>query len=125
MSSKLMHRCNWVCVWIFTLLPVALSAQTIPVPGGIYSWSVPEGVTTVSYDNAPVFVFNNTALVGIPFNSSPGEHTLHYQRNGTEIAHHFTVHPKEYTEQRLTIKNQNMVNPPAPKAVDHHVPTMP
>ena len=66
------------------------------VPGGIYLWPVPSQATNVRYEQRPVLIVNDTALVGISIKAAPGDHTLSYQQAGADQTHHFTVHPKQY-----------------------------
>jgi murein DD-endopeptidase MepM/ murein hydrolase activator NlpD len=82
-------------------------------PGGIYVWAIPPAASRVTYRDKPVLVVNDHALVGIPIMTTPGEYHLDYSMRGTEKRHAFTVQDKQYTEQHITIKNQNLVDPPA------------
>ncbi len=83
------------------------------MPGGVYSWSVPDGADNVQFAGKPVMVVNGTALIGIPLSQAVGEANLTYSANGGEQTHVFGVSGKAYTEQHLQIANQAMVNPPA------------
>ena len=86
--------------------------QETSVPGGVYLWPVPAGATNVTFDGRPVMVHSGHALVGIPISAKPGEATLSYEMQGQTHSHTFQVHDKVYTEQRLTIANQDYVTPP-------------
>lgn len=81
------------------------------VPGGVAVIALPEGVTTASYDERPVIVAERDgqpyAVVGIPLSASSGTHFL----TAGDATISFTVQPKAYREQRLTIKNRRKVNP--------------
>lgn len=115
------------------LLPAALglvlasgaAAQDLPraesVPGGIARVELgPAG------DTAPRAYFGNKramvvahedkwiAVVGLPLSIDPGKHALTVRdHSGRRRALGFVVRPKEYGEQRITIKNKRMVNPTA------------
>ena len=47
------------------------------------------------------------ALVGIPLSTKPGQHQIRVEKQQFS----FKVTPKQYREQRLTIKNKRQVNP--------------
>jgi murein DD-endopeptidase MepM/ murein hydrolase activator NlpD len=81
------------------------------VPGGIYVWEVPQGATDIRFNNRPVWVSRDTALIGIPLNQPLGSAALQYQREGKLLTHPFEVTEKAYTEQHITLKNREMVNP--------------
>lgn len=52
------------------------------------------------------------AIIGLPLDTAPGEHTLHVQTaSGPPQRITFMVHSKEYAVQRLTIKDQRKVEP--------------
>ena len=95
-----------------TLPTTAFSQTNTAVPGGIYSWAYPTGAQSITYKNTPVFTINGNAFVGVNIKADLGEHTLSYELNGDKQTHTFLVQDKTYTEQRLTIQNQNMVTPP-------------
>ncbi len=96
-------------VALLLALPVAADA----VPGGIYRWTLPPGASEVRFANKPVLIVNAEALIGIPLNQSLGTATLTYRQAGEKVQHTFSVVDKKYTEQRLTIANRAMVDPPA------------
>jgi murein DD-endopeptidase MepM/ murein hydrolase activator NlpD len=81
-----------------------------PVPGGIAIVSLESG-DTATYKDLPVMVIEeggqSFAVVGIPLSAKPGDHQL--KTSSGEIS--FTITPKEYETQRLTIKNKRKVNP--------------
>lgn len=103
----------YCAVTITLMLSAAASFATTntSVPGGVYAWPVPEGATNVRFANKPVLVVGNTALVGIPIRQTLGPATLSYQTGDQERSHTFDVIDKRYTEQRITLKNQEMVTP--------------
>lgn len=86
--------------------------DVLPVPGGIYLWRIPNGVSNVRFDGQPVLAIQDVALIGIPLSSTPGSYQLTYQSNGNNLAHAFNVHDKIYTEQHIKIENRAMVTPP-------------
>ncbi|MEM1436881.1 MAG: peptidoglycan DD-metalloendopeptidase family protein [Pseudomonadota bacterium] len=90
----------------------ALPPEGAAVPGGIYVYSAPPGVTRVLFEDRPVLSLNGRYLVGIPISRKPGTAELTvFFGNAEQLAHRFEVEAKAYPEQRLTIKNRKMVNP--------------
>ncbi len=83
------------------------------IPGGVYVWKLPHGTDNVTFNDQPTMIVNGYALAGIHINTAPGSGELHYDLNGARHTHTFDIRPKQYTEQHITIENQNMVDPPA------------
>ena len=83
------------------------------VPGGIFTLRLPNGAKQVRYNDKEVFIYNNTALVGIPITTKVGPQNLSYQIAGKDVVHEFQVNDKQYSEQRITLANKAMVDPPA------------
>lgn len=81
-------------------------------PGGTYIWPLPEGASALTYTGKPVFVINNTALIGVSLRTKPGTGTIGYSVSGKRYSHTFNIVPKTYTEQHITIKNRDLVTPP-------------
>jgi len=96
----------------------ALPRQSSAVPGGIAVIDLPADVDTASIrykgrrvlvtqqDNRPV------AVVGLALGTAPGRY--HISANNTEgkpLSIAFSVAPKQYEEQRITIKDKRKVNP--------------
>lgn len=82
------------------------------VPGGLYLHPLPEGVGSVRYQGRPVLVYRQVAVVGIALSAEPGEHEIEIEHaDGFRETRRFSVSPKQYTEQHLTIDNPRMVNP--------------
>ena len=82
------------------------------VPGGVHLQPLQEDVVAVRYQKRPVLIIDRVAFVGIPLTASAGTHELEIeQTDGSKRVRHFKVHPKQYTEQHLTIENQRMVDP--------------
>lgn len=94
-------------------LPLNSTIADSSVPGGIYTYEVPEHATSITFEGKPVMRLANTVFVGIPMSTEPGTHQLHYTEAGSPQIHEFEVINKQYTEQHLTIANQAMVDPPA------------
>jgi murein DD-endopeptidase MepM/ murein hydrolase activator NlpD len=82
------------------------------VPGGIYLWSLPAGVDDVRFNGNPVLSFQRHAFVGIPVSIKAGQHILTYRHENTTKKHSFTISNKNYSEQHITLENENMVTPP-------------
>ncbi|MFI4920703.1 MAG: peptidoglycan DD-metalloendopeptidase family protein [Gammaproteobacteria bacterium] len=108
-------------------LPWLVDAAPAPTPMPI-SEAVPGGVAVVelpvSGKHAPkvklgehrLMVLSHDgvwyALVGISLDTAPGELTLDVLQSGASAQQiRFSVAPKQYPEQDLTIKNPEMVNP--------------
>ncbi len=79
--------------------------------GGIAVIPLPAEVQTVRYESRPVLITEENqqryAVFGIPLSVPSG--TLSLQTNTTPI--NIEVQPHRYAEQRLTVKNQDHVNP--------------
>ncbi|MBD3649265.1 MAG: peptidoglycan DD-metalloendopeptidase family protein [Pseudomonadales bacterium] len=87
--------------------------QNDPVPGGVAVLAVEAPhADNLHFKGSPVMVIeedgNHYAIVGISLAAEPGRYALHY---GDEPAYSFTVNPRNYAEQRLTIENKRKVNP--------------
>lgn len=111
-------------IFFFLLLTTAVSAAALPraepVPGGVAV--VPLNTAahpqpTAYFGASRVMVVRSDdrwfAVVGLPLSLGAGEHEL-IVRNGAnseEQRLRFAVHPKEYGEQRIVLKNKRMVNP--------------
>lgn len=98
------------------LIGLALPATTAfanatSVPGGVYAWSVPAGASDIRFQNNPVFVVGQTALVGIPIRQALGPAQITFAYGGQDQTHTFEIVDKRYTEQRITLQNKEMVSP--------------
>ena len=98
------------------LIGLALPATTAfanatSVPGGVYAWSVPAGASDIRFQNNPVFVVGQTALVGIPIRQALGPAQITFVYEGKDQTHTFEIVDKRYTEQRITLQNKEMVSP--------------
>jgi murein DD-endopeptidase MepM/ murein hydrolase activator NlpD len=88
------------------------------VPGGIALVplaSVTGPLPIVSYNDRRVMVQEKDgrryAVVGISLDASPGDHTLQVVTGDSSRTQNFPVLSKEYTTQKITLKNQRMVTP--------------
>lgn len=107
------------------LLGAPAQAQSLPqenpVPGGIVIVAVgldTEPAPPVYYDNQRVLVIAHAgkwrAVVGVPLTSAPGPQVIRAgDPGGRQREFSFTVQPKEYPEQRITLKDKRMVEPSA------------
>ncbi len=100
-----------VCAVLLFICPFSIAATA--VPGGIYVWDIPPGVSSVKYRNKPVLQAAGRAFIGLPLSLTPGSATLTYHLDGQDLEHRFDVVDKQYTEQHITLENKAMVNPPA------------
>jgi murein DD-endopeptidase MepM/ murein hydrolase activator NlpD len=88
-----------------------------PVPGGVAVVDLGPAASapSVRYQSKPVLVIHEDqqrwiAIVGIPLSIKPGSQQISV--NGSQTLS-FQVGSKHYVEQRITIKNQQQVNPNA------------
>ncbi|WP_372240234.1 peptidoglycan DD-metalloendopeptidase family protein [Pseudomonas sp. gcc21] len=88
-----------------------------PVPGGVAVIGLPEQpqAPRARYRDNPLLIVREDgtrwiAIAGIPLNTSPGtEHIV--LADGTRVP--FSVKPREYESQHITLKNQQQVTPDA------------
>ena len=85
-----------------------------PVPGGVAVLDLGDAATApqARYQGKPVLVVKEEgkrwiAIVGIPLTVKPGRQQI--EANGQALS--FQVGTKHYREQRITLKNQEQVNP--------------
>ena len=115
-----LNRIIYIAI-LFLALPTSALAQSLPmhypVPGGI-------AVVKLDSDTRPQMVeFNKRriliresndawyAIVGLPLSLTPGKYSLTYKTNGHSRKMPFTVQPKDYETQYITIKDKRKVNP--------------
>ena len=115
------HNRIFYFAFLFLALPTTVFAQTLPmhypVPGGI-------AVIKLDSDTQPQMVkfqkrriltreANHAwyAVVGLPLSLKPGEYSLTYKTSGHSHRIPFTVQPKDYETQYITIKDKRKVNP--------------
>ncbi len=111
---------------LMLLLATAATAQSLPraapVPGGVALVSL--GGTAAGppprayFNNERVMVVREDgvwrAVVGLPLSLAPGEHALTVVYGSADKrVQRFTVQPKEYGVQRITLQNKRMVDPTA------------
>ena len=99
--------------------PAHADLRPEPVPGGVAEIPVaPAGSPRpeVRFDGRPVLLQQRAdgwhALVGLPLDTPLGEHVVQVGPEGNRRTLAFSVGPKAYPEQRLTIKNPKLVTPP-------------
>lgn len=106
----------------FLALPLAGHAslpQHSPVPGGVsvIALGTADAAPQAWYLERRVMVTQEAgqwyAVVGIPLTAKPGDHELRVERGNGRNTLRFAVADKIYDVQRLTIKNQRMVDPTA------------
>ncbi len=94
---------------------LSLPAHT-PVPGGIALVPLPVASSRVSasYQGRRVLVRQGpqgaVAVVGIALSTPPGAHEVRYGDNSEKTVS-FTVVPRDYPEQRITLADRAMVTP--------------
>ena len=89
----------------------AASPSPTAVPGGIYRWSLPDGATDLRFNTRPVLIRGAEALVGLPLSQPLGPAEITYRLGDQTRSHVFEVSDKAYSEQHITLKNREMVNP--------------
>lgn len=104
-----------ISLLLMLMLSMAVLAlpQNEPVPGGVAVIAVDGGhAGDLRFKGNPVMVIeedgNHYAVVGIALASEPGRYSLQYRN---EDKYTFTVKPRQYAEQRLTIEDKRKVNP--------------
>ncbi len=121
-QSPLLHK---LCLFVLALC-LALPAHAEgfitrllnkPVPGGVAVIDLgnPAQASKVRYQGKPVLTVHEDskrwiAIVGIPLSVKPGTQQIEVE-GGQKLS--FQVGAKHYTEQRITIKNQQQVTPNA------------
>lgn len=104
------------------LLAFAASAQPLPraapVPGGIVLVDLGPAHANrprvyLGHERVMVVARDGrwSAVVGVPLSATPGDYVVMVHEAGEERPHGFTVQPKKYGEQHITLKNKRMVNP--------------
>ena len=82
-----------------------------PFPGGVIVLDIGSS-KWARFDNRNVMVLkkdsSNIAVLGISLQKEPGEYQIETQEGNLS----FSIKPKTYPTQHLTIKNRNHVNPP-------------
>ncbi len=95
------------------LLPLLAAVVGSGVPGGVVAVPLPEDAVDAHFDGRPAVVHRDHALIGLPLETSPGQHSVDITTRTGSFEVSFNVEPKEFPVQRLTIANDRMVNPKA------------
>ena len=102
---------SYALLFILSPLCIAQSPQDSRRAGGIAVIALPENITQVFYQKKPVLISQENgqryAVFGIPLSAPLG--TLSLNTNSTPIQIDIKAYP--YTEQRITVTNQDYVNP--------------
>lgn len=104
------------------LLVIARSVLALPphtpVPGGIAVVQLDSDrlpAPTAQWGEQPLAVVRDKgrwhALLGIPLDTLPGELEIRVFSGSTAATHNIAIRPRNYPEQRLTIKDQRKVEP--------------
>ena len=105
-------------VFAFPLVAYAGLPQSTNVPGGVAVVLLVSTSTSTSKPQAwlgdrPVLVTSDHdqwfAVVGLALITSPGSHELRVNIDGKTQVRHFIVNPKDYPEQRITLKDKSKV----------------
>ena len=108
---------------LLLLLSISAITQAFPVnslrPGGVAIFNVlpaNQAKPEVTYKSSPIAVIkgqqNWLAIVGIGLNAKAGSHKISIrEQTGKVHTKSFRVKTHQYRTQRLSIKNQNKVNP--------------
>ncbi len=125
---------GWICLLLLSLVFLslphskALAKETVsalkqtlhqPVPGGVavVSLGTHRTAPSVLFQDNRVMVIQdrNTqewlAVVGIPLATAPARQSIRMQTPSGSREIFFEVKPKQYREQRITLKNTRQVNP--------------
>ncbi|WP_462379446.1 peptidoglycan DD-metalloendopeptidase family protein [Pseudomonas sp. Marseille-QA0892] len=117
-----MRRLLLACFTVLLALPVHADGFITrlldkPVPGGVAVVDLGDSpqAPRVSYQTKPVLVVREDdarwiAIVGIPLTTKPGTQRLSVN-GGSPRELSFTVGPRTYKEQRITLKNKEQVSP--------------
>ena len=97
----------------------SLQALNKPVPGGVAVIALGTHHTppAVTYMGKPVLVVQDSApgqwiaVVGVPLSQTQPSQSIHLQTASGPSEILFEVKPKQYREQRITLKNTRQVNP--------------
>ncbi len=105
-------------VLAFPMVAYAGLPQSSNVPGGLAIVPLASTSTSTSkpqawFGDQPVLVTSDhdqwLAVVGLALNITPGSHELRVEIGGKTQVRHFIVNPKDYPEQRITLKDKSKV----------------
>jgi len=122
MNTLVTHTFRNICrlclfILAFPLVAQASLPQSSNVPGGLAIVPL-ASVTNTSKPHAwlgeqPVLVTADHelwyAVVGLALDTTPGEHELRVNTDSATIVQNFTVNPKKYPAQRITLKDKSKV----------------
>jgi murein DD-endopeptidase MepM/ murein hydrolase activator NlpD len=115
-----MFKAAKTLLWALMLLPGLVLAlpREAAVPGGIVILPLAPAATSkpsAEFNNKPVLVVADKglwqAVIGIPLDARPGNHTLVVTQNRKQKSLIFPIKDKQYPTQRITIKDKRKVNP--------------
>ena len=119
-TTDILRTCLRLSLLILTmpLLAHASLPKASNVPGGVAI--VPLGSVSIGADkpqtwlgDKPVLVTSDHdqwyAVVGLPLDMTPGPHELSVKIGGETKSESFTVNPKSYPEQHITLKDKSKV----------------
>jgi len=116
-----MIRINFLALILLLLIAPVSAAElpeNSPVPGGVAVIRLVTNQTPVNayFQKRRVMLHKNTqgwfAIIGLPLSLKPGSYELAFTtRQNQHRQVKFSVIPKEYAVQHITLKNKHMVNP--------------
>jgi murein DD-endopeptidase MepM/ murein hydrolase activator NlpD len=117
-----MRRFALACIATLLTLPVHAEGFLTrlldkPVPGGVavVDLGAADQAPRATYLGKPVLIVREDArwiaVVGVPLTAKPGTQQIRAERGGQTQALSFTVGPRTYREQRITLKNKEQVSP--------------
>ena len=115
------HVAVFLIAWFLPVIAIsAVLPKDEPVPGGVAVIPLPDAsqAPSVHFDARRIMVVRYVhhwyAITGIPLETSAGEKSLDIRIADAPTRHvKFSVLPKQYPEQKLVIKNPQLVNPTA------------
>ena len=123
MNTLITHTFRNCCrlalfVLAYPLVAYASLPQSANVPGGVAIVPLTSILTSTGKPQAwlgdqPVLVTSDheqwVAVVGLALDITPGSHELRVNIDGETQVQHFIVNPKDYPEQRITLKDKGKV----------------
>ncbi len=114
-----MLRLTLTCVTLLLCSPLLAFPKQSLVPGGIAIIELEQDMVDArfTFQDKPVLVLpengRSYAIVGLPLSLKPGEYFIsgRSEHNQKLVKKFFRVKDKQYTTQRITIKNKRKVNP--------------
>ena len=98
---------------MIALLSLLAAVVGSGVPGGVVAIPLPEHAVEVHFDGRPALLHRGHALIGLPLDTVPGQHSVDITTRAGSLELSFDVAAKDFPVQRLTIANARMVNPNA------------